>query len=69
MELQKELKPEFVLKDRAVVITVGNVVKVEVGIIELIEAIVEATPTEKDDALLVSAKPVLKMVLDALGKK
>jgi len=68
MELAQELKPEIVLKDRKVIIKVGEVATLEVGIIELLEAITTATPTSSDDALLATLKPVLKTVLDALGK-
>ena len=68
MEPTRELKPEIVLKDRKVIISVADVAKLEIGIVELLETIVEATPTSRDDELLVTIKPVLKMVLDAIGK-
>lgn len=68
MEVKKELKPEIALIDRKVVITVSDVAKIEIGLIELLETIVESTSTPKDDALLETIKPVLKMVLDAVGK-
>ena len=68
MEPTRELKPEIVLKDRKVIISVADVAKLEIGIVELLETIVESTPTSRDDELLVTIKPVLKMVLDAIGK-
>ena len=68
MEVKRELKPEIVLRDRKLEIAVSDVIKVELGLIELLEVITEATETEKDDALLATLKPVLKTVLDALGK-
>lgn len=68
MELKRDLKPEITLKDRKVIIEVGDVAKVEVGVIELLKAVTEATPTERDDELLRIIKPVLKTVLDSIGK-
>lgn len=68
MELKREIKPEFILRDRKVVIEISDIAKVEIGVVELLEAIVEATPTQKDDKFLEAAKPTLKMVLDALSK-
>lgn len=69
METARELKPEIALVNRKVVINIADVATLEIGLIELLETIVEATPTERDDALLVTIKPVLKMVLDAVGKE
>jgi hypothetical protein len=68
MDTKRELKPDIALVNRRVVIKVSDVATIEIGLIELLEVITEATPTEKDDALLVAIKPILKTVLDAVGK-
>lgn len=69
MTPSRELKPEISLVDRKIIIAVADVAKVEIGLIQLLETIVEATPSEKDDAILETIKPVLKLVLDAVEKK
>jgi hypothetical protein len=69
MEVKRELKPEIALVNRNIVISVADIAKLEIGLIPLLETIVESTETEKDDALLATIKPVLKMVLDAVGKE
>lgn len=67
--MEMNLKPEISLVNSNVVVSVGSIVKVELDIIDFIQAIVDATPTEKDNNIFVGAKPALELVLATLSKK
>lgn len=67
--MEMNLKPEISLINSNVVVSVGSIVKLEIDIVDFIQAVVDATPTEKDNAIFLGAKPALELVLATLSKK
>lgn len=63
------LKPQIQLINSQVVVSVGSIAKVEIDVVDLLQAIVDATPTEKDNALFLAAKAPIELVLATLSKK